>query len=238
MIEEIVRKNFELVDENEEVKKIFGYIYGEKEFPIVTRNKKAFGVIDERSLIKSKILGNEKIKNFAVGVPKIDATYSLNKAREVMIKSGSEILIVTSEKEIVGYIRLIDILREVGVQKTARDVMKYVEPLDERDTVSEAINVMRRSNRKFIPVLSNKKFSGVVGVRKILPFISTKEKSKGYAEKTSLLETVLAGLVDEIPVCKEDKEISKIIDFIEESNAVAVCRGNEYLGLIEEVDLL
>ncbi|MBC7129057.1 MAG: CBS domain-containing protein [Thermoplasmatales archaeon] len=239
MIKEIVRKDFKLIEENEDIRKIFGYIYREGEFPIVTKDKKAIGIIDERNLIKSKIMGNERIKNFVVGVPKIDATYSAQKAKSVMVNSGVDKLIVTSEKEIIGYVRLIDILKITGIGKTAKELMKYVQPVEERNKVGEIINIMRNSNRKFIPVLSEKKFSGVIGIREILPIISTKEKAKDYhPEKTSLLETSLTGLVREVPICGENEAGEEIIKIMEESEVVAVCRGKEYLGLIEEIDLL
>jgi CBS domain-containing protein len=239
MIKEIVRKDFRLIEENEDIRKIFGYIYREAEFPIVTKDKKAIGIIDERNLMKSKIMGNERIKNFVVGVPKIDATYSAQKAKSVMVNSGVDKLIVTSEKEIIGYVRLIDILKITGIEKTAKELMKYVQPVEERNKVGEIINIMRNSNRKFIPVLSEKKFSGVIGIREILPIISTKEKAKDYhPEKTSLLETSLTGLVREVPICGENEAGEEIIKIMEESEVVAVCRGKEYLGLIEEIDLL
>ncbi|MEM2935081.1 MAG: CBS domain-containing protein [Candidatus Thermoplasmatota archaeon] len=239
MIKEIVRKDFKLIDENEEIRKIFGYTYREAEFPIITRNKKAIGMVDERNLIKSKILGNEKIKNFVVGIPKIDGTYSLQKAKSIMANSGVDKLIVTSEKEVIGYVRLIDILKITGIKKTAKELMKYVQPVEERNKVSEVINIMRNSNRKFVPVLYEKKFSGLIGIREILPIISTKEKVKDYhPEKTSLLETSLTGLVREVPICRENEAGEEIIKIIEESEIVAVCGGKEYLGLIEEIDLL
>ncbi|MBC7080974.1 MAG: hypothetical protein H5T44_01810 [Thermoplasmatales archaeon] len=239
MIKEIVRRDFKLIDENEEIRKIFGYIYGEAEFPIIVSNKKAIGIIDERNLIKSRVLGNEKIKRFVVGVPKIDGTFSIQKAKSVMIASGADRLIVTSEKEIIGYVRLVDILKKTGLQKTAKELMKSIPSLEEKNTVAEAINIMKTSNRKFVPVLFDKKFSGVIGVREILPLISTKEKARDYhPEKTSLLETSLVGLVREIPICNENEKGDEIIKIIEERDVVAVCRGNEYLGLIEEIDLL
>ncbi len=239
MIKEIVRRDFRLIDENDEIRKIFGYIYKEAKFPIITINKKPIGIVDERNLIKSRILGNEKIKNFVIGVPKIDGTYSIQKAKSVMAASGVDRLIVTSEKEIIGYVRLIDILKKIGLQKTAKEIMKFIPPLDERNKVGEVINIMRNSNRKFIPVLFDKKFSGAIGIREVLPLISTKEKVKDYhPEKTSLLETSLVGLVREIPICNEDEKGDEIIKLIEEREVVAVCRGNEYLGLIEEIDLL
>ncbi|MEM1514137.1 MAG: CBS domain-containing protein [Candidatus Thermoplasmatota archaeon] len=239
MIKEIVRKDFKLIDENEEIRKIFGYIYREAEFPIITRNKKAIGIVDERSLIKSKIMGNEKIKNFIAGIPKVDGTYSLEKVKSIMVNSGVDKLVVTSEKEIIGYVRLIDIIKITGIKKTAKELMKFVQPVDERNKVGEVINIMKNSNRKFIPVLYEKKFSGVIGIREILPIISTKEKVKDYhPEKTSLLEASLTGLVREVPICGENEAGEEIIKIIEESEVVAVCDGKEYLGLIEEIDFL
>ena len=61
MIGELARKDFKLVDKNDEISKVFGYFYGESDFPIVMDGKKPWGIIDERRLIKTKLSKKEKI---------------------------------------------------------------------------------------------------------------------------------------------------------------------------------
>ncbi len=240
MLEKIVRRDFKKVDKNDRVSKIFGYLYGEASFPIVFDGKKAWGVIDERRLIKSKLSGEEKVKDFVVGVPKLDATYSIMKAREKMVKSGVDVVIVTKEGEVLGYATAIDIAKEIGIDKKAEDLMREVEPVDENDEIGDVINLMRKRNERILPVVSGKKFVGIIGVRNILKLLTTHEKVTDYhQEKTSLLEAPVKGYMEGgIKVCSPLEDGEKVADLIEEQGFAVVCKGKEYLGLIEAADLL
>lgn len=240
MLEKIVRKDFKKVDKNDRVSKVFGYLYGEAPFPIVFDGKKPWGVIDERRLIKSKLSGDEKVKDFVVGVPKLDATYSLIKAKDRMKKSGVDVIIVTKEGEILGYVTAIDIAKESGIDKKAGDLMREVEPINEEDEIGDAINLMRKRNERILPVLSNKKFAGFIGVRNILKLLTTHEKVTDYhQEKTSLLEAPVKGYMEVgVKVCSPLEDGEKVADLIEEQGFAVVCKGKEYMGIIEPADLL
>jgi len=240
MLENIVRRDFREVDKNDEISKIFGYLYGEADFPIVMDGKKPWGIIDERRLIKSKLSGKEKVKDFVVGVPKLDATYSIAKAKDRMIKSGVDTLIVTKEKELLGYVTAIDIAKEIGVEKNAELLMRSLEAVNENDEISEALNLMRRRNAKMLPVVSNKRFVGVIGIGNILKLLTTHEKITDYhQEKTSLLAAPVKGYMESgIKTCSLKDKAEKIIEVIEEQGFAVVCKKGEYVGIIEPIDLL
>ena len=240
MLKEIVRKDFREVDKNDEISKIFGYLYGETDLPIVMDGKKPWGMIDERRLIKSKLLGNEKIKDFVVGVPKLDASYSIKKAKERMVKSGVDKIIVTSDKRLVGYVTAIDIAKELGISKRAHELMEEIEAINEDDEMGDALNAMRRKNIKILPVVSNKKFCGVISIKNVLPLTSTHEKVTDYhQEKTSLLDAPVKGFMEVgVKTCMPNDGVEEIIDIMEEQGFVIVCKNGEYMGVIEPIDLL
>ena len=102
MIRDVLRENFKLIDKNEEISNIFGYLYEDRFFPIIMDGKKPWGIVDIRLLLKRKLSINEKIKDFVVGLPKIDASYSIKKAKQIMLKSGQPYLLVTYEGELIG----------------------------------------------------------------------------------------------------------------------------------------
>lgn len=239
MIGEIVRKDFKLIDKKDEISKIFGYFYGESDFPIVMDGKKPWGIVDDRQLIKTKLAGNEKIKDFVVGVPKLDATYSLEKAKQRMVKSGVDTIIVTSEKEVVGYLTAIDIAKKYEIEKNAELMMRYVEGIDENEEMGEAINLMRSQNARLLPVLSKNKFAGIIRIKNILRLITTHEKTTDYhQEKTTLLEAPIKGYIEEAITCHPKDSAKEVIDIMEKQGFVVVCKNREYLGIIEPIDLL
>ena len=238
MIRSLVRENFKLIDKNEEVSSIFGYLYEDRFFPIVTDGKKPWGIVDIRKLLKRKLSINERLEDFVVGLPKIDASYSIRKAKQVMLKSGQPYLLVTYEGEPIGYITALDIAMNLGY-KRAGDIMKKISPLKEDDRVSTAISELRKQNVTVIPVVDGKKLAGVVRARDLIKIETTHDKKTDYhPEKTSPLDMQVKGLMERgIRIVEPDakEELVKIID---KQGFAIVCEGGEYKGLIELFDLL
>jgi len=239
MIGKLVRKDFKLVDKNDEISKVFGYFYGEADFPIVMDGKKPWGIIDERRLVKTKLSKKEKIKDFVVGVPKLDATYSIEKAKQKMVKSGVDTIIVTSEKDVLGYVNAIDIIKKIGLNGKAENFMRHIEPIDENESIGNAINQMKKANEKIIPVLSNGKFYGILGVKNILRIITTHKKITDYhQERTTLLDAPVKGYAEAVIINNPNDDIEEIIDVLEKQGFAVICKNKEYVGIIEPMDLL
>ena len=55
MIRDVLRENFKLIDKNEEISNIFGYLYEDRFFPIIMDGKKPWGIVDIRLLLKRKL---------------------------------------------------------------------------------------------------------------------------------------------------------------------------------------
>ena len=239
MIGELARKDFKLVDKNDEISKVFGYFYGESDFPIVMDGKKPWGIIDERRLIKTKLSKKEKIKDFVVGVPKLDATYSIEKAKQKMVKSGIDTIIVTSEKDILGYVNAIDLIKKIGVEGKAETFMRYIEPIDENESIGNAINQMKKANERILPILTGKKFYGILGIKNILRIITTHKKTTDYhQERTTLLDAPVKGYAEPAVTNNPNDDLKDIIDVLEEQGFAVICKNKEYLGIIEPMDLL
>ena len=238
MIQEMVRSNFKLIDKNEEISSIFGYLYEGRFFPIIMDGKKPWGIVDVRQLLKRKLSPNEKIKDFVVGLPKIDASYSITKAKQIMEKSGQPYLLVTYEGELIGYITALDIAMALG-NKKAGDIMRRIEPIGEDDTVANAISNMRKQNTAVIPVTNGEEFIGVVRARDLIKIETTHDKKTDYhPEKTSPLDMQIKGIVERgVRVVKPEarKELVKIVD---KQGFVVVCEGGNYRGIIELMDLI
>lgn len=240
MLESIVRKDFRKFDKNDKISRIFGYLYEGGDFPIIMDNKRAWGVIDKRRLLKSKLSGKEKIKDFVVGVPKMDATYSVEKLISRMKKSGVDTVIITRNKELIGYITSIEIAKIVDMKKNAESLMRFEETVNEDDEIGDAFSLMRRKGKEILPVLSGKKFSGIIGIKNILKLLTTHDKITDYhQEKISLLTAPVKGFMEYgIKTCSPLDGKDEIIKIMEEQKFVVVCKNREYLGLIEPMDLL
>ncbi len=238
MIKSMVRKDFKKLDKNDEISKIFGYIYGEGSLPIIMDGKKPWGIIDERRLLKRKLSSNEKIKDFVVGVPKLDASYSIEKAREKMIDCGQPFIIVTYGGGLAGYITAVDISIKIGVKK-AGDMMRAVEPLNENDSMATAINRLKQLNEGVIPVARDDKFVGVIRIRDVLRVETTHEKIRGYhSEKTSPLDAPVKGFMETGIRCVSPKAREEVIKIVDKQGFAIVCKNEKYMGIINMIDLV
>jgi len=238
MIKSVVRRDFKKLDKNEEISKIFGYIYGESPLPIIMDGKKPWGIIDERRLLKRKLSGNEKVKNFVVGVPKLDASYSIEKAREKMVEGGQPFIIVTYGGGLAGYITAVDISIKIGVGK-AGDMMKEVEPLNENDSMATAINRLKQVNEAVLPVTKEDKFVGVIRIRDVLRLETTHEKIRDYrSEKTSPLDAPVKGFMETGVRCVSPEAREEVIKIVDKQGFAIVCKNGEYIGIINMIDLV
>lgn len=240
MLENIVRKDFRKFDKNDKISRIFGYLYGEGDFPVIMDNKRVWGIIDKRRLLKSKLSGKEKIKDFVVGVPKVDATYSVQKLISKMKKSGVDTVMVTQNKELIGYITAVDVAKIVDIEKNAESLMRFGATVSENDEIGDAFNLMRKKGEEILPVLSGKNFSGIIGIKNILKLLTTHDKITDYhQEKISLLTAPVKGFMEYgIKTCSPFDGKDEIIKIMEEQKFVIVCKNREYLGLIKPIDLV
>jgi len=238
MIKNLLRYDFKTVDKNDEIGKVLGYFYEGGDFPIVMDGKKPWGIVDARRLLRRKLSINEKVEHFTVGVPTIDASYSIQKARQVMLKSGQPFLLVTYEGKLLGYITAIDVATQLG-NRAAGDIMRYVEPINENATVANAISTLRRNNTFVLPVTSGSRFIGVIRVRDVIRIETTHDKKTDYhPEKTSPLDMQIKGIVETDIRVVEPSAKEEIVKIVDKQGFAIVCKGEEYKGLIELIDLI
>lgn len=55
MIKNLLREDFKLVDKNDDIGKILGYLYEGGSLPIVMDGKKPWGIVDARKLLRRKL---------------------------------------------------------------------------------------------------------------------------------------------------------------------------------------
>ena len=238
MLTDVVRKDYRIFDKNEEIGKALGYLYEEKHFPIITDNKKPWGILDEHKFIKRKISLSEKIKNFATLVPKIDTTYSFNKARAVMLEKKKTYAIVTYKNEMLGYIKGIDLLYEESIKK-AGEMARYIKPVTIDDTISNALKLMKKIKMPFIPVVENEKFVGVFHIRDIIGFEIYGEKYRGYhSDKGNIMKEPVSGLMERGIRTVDADEDENIIKIVDKQGFVIVVKKDKYYGVIGQIELM
>lgn len=212
MTSALVRDDFYTVDKREELRKVQGTIDGDRDdIPILEDDGKAFGVLNEKGMISSRIDLNEKLEDYAVGTKLLDPGAGLDEAVQVVLTNGTRWVPVVEDGEALGYVAardlLVRVLEEDGMgNATAWDLARKAPVLEEETTLGEAIRAFREDAGvvHVLPVVdAHDNISGVLARRKVIQAQEKGERSSRRAiskefggEQESRSDWPVEGLAD------------------------------------------
>lgn len=132
------------------------------------------GIVTVFSLLRSRLSGHSKVGKLALKTPVIEDLSDPVSAAKAMLKSGVPGLAVNVDGEIVGVVTAKNVLEnlEIRARVSARELMtRILGPVHTYEKIDKARKVMVKTNMVFIPVVSDKGFSGVVSGYDILSFV-------------------------------------------------------------------
>ncbi|NLP27688.1 MAG: CBS domain-containing protein [Clostridia bacterium] len=107
---------------------------------------------------------------------------------------------------------------------------KYLSTVSSQDSLQTALEKMRETDIKSMPVVDNKKFLGIIFKDKILELFLTDSDSE-----KRLREAKVESLIEEIPILREDSSFEHIVNTLRQNDAVFVALVNKedkFLGII------
>jgi predicted transcriptional regulator len=118
--------------------------------------------------------------------------------------------------------------------KKASDVMSTpVVSVQASLSLSESINVMRKSNISQIPVYSGSKLSGAITENQIVALLSGMEDPRGLLSKP-----VSSIMQPSFPIVSTDTPIEALFSLFKFVPAVLVATGEKVEGIITKIDML
>jgi len=204
---DLMRPEFLSIDESRPLSELIGLLKGTKYNNVLVFNGKNYvGMCSLRFLLRRGIdVTKTKIKSVVERTPVISLNDDFYKIAELMFSTDSRLLPVESEGKIVGVVpsqRLIELIKSIEELRvlTAKDIAS-TNPftVNEDDSLSFAMNLMKEKRIKKLIVLKNRKISGVLSFDKILAklLMAKSKKTKSSAK---------------MPIAKHSYEDSSVFD--------------------------
>ncbi|PKK86163.1 MAG: hypothetical protein CVT48_02345 [Thermoplasmata archaeon HGW-Thermoplasmata-1] len=242
LISDIVNRDFKPVDKKEDIRSVLGYLTGSsRTMPIVFDGKRPWGTIERKTVIKNKLNEKNKIEKFVNGLPVIDEKEEMEKAVEVLLKSGTAMLLVSSGETLVGYVHSKDLLAHLDSGLSAKSMMEdpgRIKVMRPEDSIGKAINGLTSSKLTVLPVVSAKgRLEGIIGIDELLKIEMTLEKPKHGDYHTEIISNAkdlqVAGFMQEaVPCCLPDDSLGRVAELIRENGYAVVADGDAYVGMI------
>ncbi len=255
---EIIRSDFEIVNGDETVSKIFPLL--DKLDPdrasalVVRENEKIIGVIRERDLVRGSALTNPhetKVKTFTIRTGIIDISdLSPEKVARRFIEDSTPFVIVKKDGDYgVIYINdfIMTIKDEIGSLKVREVMNPDVIAVNAHATAGRALSLMRTHGVDRLVVVDDRhRAVGVITGKDIVDRILAPRKRARMGDSKGEKEKTLAIMVESImsyPVvsCERNERISDVIDQMVEhriSGVVVVDQSGVPEGIVTKKDIL
>ncbi|MCL7394410.1 MAG: CBS domain-containing protein [Thaumarchaeota archaeon] len=178
LVKDVMRREVYLVEGNDPVSRAIG-IMREHNAPLVIvvdklENGRILGAITERMIMRATYNPDAmKAKTVAARIPRISSSASVAEAARLMLENHVLALPVEEDGKIIGVIAVEDVVQAMGDEFFSKirvgDVMsRELVSIGPRDTVGQAIALMREHGISRLPVVDGGKLVGVVTIHDII----------------------------------------------------------------------
>jgi len=178
LVKDVMRREVYLVEGNDPVSRAIG-IMREHNAPLVIvvdklENGRILGAITERMIMRATYNPDAmKSKTVAARIPRISSSASVAEAARLMLENHVLALPVEEDGKIIGVIAVEDVVHAMGDEFFSKirvgDVMsRELVSIGPRDTVGQAIALMREHGISRLPVVDGGKLVGVVTIHDII----------------------------------------------------------------------
>ena len=218
------------------------------QIPVVDEDgKKYLGMIFAKQLTASTAQPSSKLKSYITNTTTLSPDYDVEKAAQLVIKSGNRALPVIAEKG-----RLVGIVSETDLVLTADfghamvdEVMTGAIVIEEDANVADAISKMRRYNISRLPVISTKgMLRGILNILDVGKIIATTPRER--TSKSAAISGGTAGIKDvkvkdlmkrAISVERNTK-LNTLIEHFRRNEEVVIVGDGRPMGIVTPKDAL
>ena len=175
-IKPLIKDDYLVLDENATLSELIGQMKQfEKRTALIFRNKKYLGLIEKKKLLKSRIDATEvKVKNFIQKTPIVNENADIIETAYLMYQSNLEYIPVESNKEIIGVLSSLDLIKSATglkeLDKAKVSDIKLIKPkkLGKEDQIATALTIMYKERIDHVPVYDQGKVYGVISFKDII----------------------------------------------------------------------
>ena len=255
LVKDVMRREVYLVEGNDPVSRAIG-IMREHNVPLVIvvdklENGRILGAITERMIMRATYNPDAmKAKTVAARIPRISSSASVAEAARLMLENHVLALPVEEDGKIIGVIAVEDVVHAMGDEFFSKirvgDVMsRELVSIGPRDTVGQAIALMREHGISRLPVVDGGKLVGVVTIHDIIiKVIQPRQRvTRGeYAgEKLRTLSHQVKDIMTaDVIVARPDEPLSTAIRRMLEADVscLIVVHDGRPVGILTRTDIL
>jgi CBS domain-containing protein len=255
LVKDVMRREAYLVEGNDPVSRAIG-IMREHNAPLVIvvdklENGRILGAITERMIMRATYNPDAmKAKTVAARIPRISSSASVAEAARLMLENHVLALPVEEDGKIIGVIAVEDVVHAMGDEFFSKirvgDVMsRELVSIGPRDTVGQAIALMREHGISRLPVVDGGKLVGVVTIHDIIiKVIQPRQRvTRGeYAgEKLRTLSHQVKDIMTtDVIVARPDEPLSTAIRRMLEADVscLIVVHDGRPVGILTRTDIL
>lgn len=220
-IHDLVRTDYKAVDKRDGLHSVMGWIKGDSDkVPIITDGGKPFGIVNDRALMGRKLNHNAHVEQFTLSTRALPHSATLDDAMARMAEFRAPHLPVEEKGKLLGYVSAIDLVRESGVECTARDVCVPVTNLRENQTLGEALHLFSQEYVDHLPVLDAQgRPRGILSRRRLLQLEADYADSRGRKDAggnpVTFLDNPVQGFTDNAITLRPDADAEAVLEALE-----------------------
>jgi CBS domain-containing protein len=255
LVGDVMRREVYLIEGNDPVSRTIGFMR-KHNAPLVIvvdklENGRVLGAITERMIMRATYnLDAMKARTVAARIPRISSSASVAEAACLMLENHVLALPVEEDGKIIGVITVEDVIHAMGDEFFSKirvgDVMsRELVSIGPRDTVGQAIALMREHGISRLPVVDGGKLVGVVTIHDIIvEVIQPKQRATRGEYAGEKLRTLSHQVKDimttDVIVARPDEPLSTAIRrmFEADVSCLIVVHDGRPVGILTRTDIL
>ncbi|MFT4282923.1 MAG: CBS domain-containing protein [Candidatus Woesearchaeota archaeon] len=246
-IDDIINRNFEEIDGEENVTKVSNKLTDSKDVLVVKEDSKYKGVITYKDLVRNNVKSETKVKNIARNSPTIKRNEDLLRVTTLMMSSSLFHLPVVENNAVLGIIdgdKVIEkALQNIDVFEVKDVMTENTIRVDVDDSLAKALVTLRENNISRILVQQEEKIVGIITIKDIIEkALKPKyKKSSGfiYDQKTSMSDIKVKEFMQTnlITINPQDK-ITVAFEKMKEKDVSSLIVKGKKAGILTKKDII
>lgn len=239
MIDHLVNTDYKVVDKREPVSTVTGYLNGDTDtLPIVTDGDRPWGVINERSFMRTSVTLGQRVESYTVGTGTLSPQAPLAEVARFFANTPVPHVPIEENGRLIGYLSATDVLAEMPDGPTAVHLMEEVASLRDDMRMGEAVHLFRGVQPSYLPVVDHEgRITGVMDRKTVAQIGLHRSRDDGRiaaggeVDRTVDLD-VKGFMTDAVATVRPDAPWQETVRVLKEHGYAIVAKDGKPLGVI------
>lgn len=246
-IDHLIRTDFKEVDKRDEVGSVLSYLTGgTAKPPIITDDERPVGIVNDRALMRRRFDTAAHLEGFLNATRAVTPDAKMDDVVQRMLTHRAAYLPVEDAKgKTKGYVRALDVAKELDLGGNAGSAAVRVEPLREDQTLGDALHLFAKEYLDHLPVVdASGRVTGVLSRSVLLALGAATGRTKGRKDANpnpiDPLDMPVSGhLESAFETVGIDTAAPEVLETVERfGHAVVLDRTGRFYGIVTDETIL